>query len=1172
MSRPPQLNPTVEIGHVLVVEIAEYAKLSIEDLNQQVLGLQQSIRNTREVQRAQADGDLVQLRLPSGVALIFQRDPASPLKCAYEIAINYKSQIRTGIHSGPINRFSDKVDGEGVSYAEAVMDCGDTGHILMSKTTADVIPCLNELKGTLHELGSAETESGLHLHLFNCFTDGAGNPEVPSKVCSQVQITSFANHRYRPLEKLGEGGMGVVYLAEDTLLDRRVALKLLTARRDDEHYRSRFFREARAASKLNHPNIATIYDYGTTTDEKPFIVLELVSGKTLDTLLEAGPLTLERGVEVVESVADALAEAHKHGVIHRDIKPSNVAVTDSGKVKVLDFGLAKQVSLTDSSQFEAAASKQTLPGMLIGTPLYMSPEQAKGLDLDARSDLFALGSLLYECLTGRAAFAAEGAIEICTRIIHSDPQPPSEINPRVPPELDRITLKALAKEPAARYQSAEDMRGDLNQVLSTIRAGEGARTKMLPAKSDSVWKGIKQVLTRPNLGLVLALVVIGLSAWATSRYWWPRSSPVPNPAAKNYYDRGLQSLHDGSYLQASKMLEEAVKTDKTFVLAHARLAEAYMELDMTDRARQEMLSAEEGRDNLSDADQLRLTAIKATVQRDFPKAVAAYLSLQQQSADQRGIHVDLGRAYERNYEFEKALASYERATQVNSQDAAAYVHLGRLYGRKREPEKALAAFATAESLYDITSNSEGKTEVLYERGYFYNRVSKYKEARPTLELALATAKESGYQKVRIMMEQSLTACIQGELDQSMRTASQAVELARNRDFDVLTAQALIALGRACYCAGRNDEAQQKYEEGLSLAQRHEALATEAKARLSLGSLYSAQGKTDEALQNVEAALALFEKLAGNSEAEMSAQAVIGRVQTQKGNYQMAADAFSDLLTRAQPLKDIDHVALAHEGLGSVMILKERYPEALTHFQASLSANESKKDQLGIGFSLSNCASALWRLGRYEEANRMFEHAATIARRSKEEYKNMLLAIQLNRMEALLSQRQFAAVLTTSAEVIARTDKQMIEPVIRAKRGSALAKLDSGKLSEARKLAEEAVAQAIDLGDPALLYSARLTLAEVLLEAHDGAEALQLILSGLDHLVQNEQLDSLWRAYVIAARARQQLNDVPSAREYASKAREVLVRQERVWGANDFQQYLKRHDVSSLLRTLQTLPA
>jgi serine/threonine protein kinase len=965
--------------------------------------------------------------------------------------------------------------------------------------------------------------------------------------------------------------MGLVYLAEDTLLDRRVALKLLTTRRDDEHYRSRFFHEARAASKLNHPNIATIYDYGTTEDEKPFIVMELVTGKTLDTLLADGPLAPERAVEVAASVADALCEAHQHGVIHRDIKPSNVAISENGKVKVLDFGLAKQMALSESSQLEIA-SKQTLPGMFIGTPLYMSPEQAKGGEVDARSDLFAVGSLLYECLTGRATFAADGVIEICNRVIHFEPPPPSEFNPRISTELDRITLKALEKEPAARYQSAEDMRNDLSEALSTIRAGEGARTRLLPVKSNPAWQRIKQIIARPTAALVLALVVIGLSAWATSRYWWPRSSPVPSPAAQNYYERGLQSLRDGSYLQASKMLEEAVKDDKTFVLAHARLAEAYMELDITDRARQEMLSAEEGRDGLDDVDQLRLTAIKATVQRDFPKAVAAYLSLQQQSADQTGIHVDLGRAYERNYEFEKALASYERATQVNSKDAAAFVHLGRLYGRKREPEKALAAFATAESLYNITSNSEGKTEVLYERGYFYNRVSNYKEARPTLELALATAKESGYQKVRIMLEQSLTACFQAELDQSMRTASQAVELARANDFDVLTAQALIALGRACYCAGRNDEAKQKFEEGLTLAQRHEAPATEAKARLSLGSLYIAQGKADEALQNVEAALALFEKLAGNSEAEMSAQAVIGRASTQKGNYQMAADAFSDLLKRAEPLGDVDQTAMAHEGLGSVMILRQRYPEALAHFQASLSANESRENQLGIGFSLANCGSALWRLGRYEEANRMFDSAATIARRSKEEYQNMLLAIQLNRMEALLSQRQYAAVLTTAAEVIARTDKQMMEPVIRAKNASAVAKLAAGRHAEARKLAEEAVTQAIDLGDPALLYSARLTLADVLLQTNDGTRALELAFTDLEHLVQNAQLDSLWRVYVIAARAKQQLNDVAGAREYASKAREVLVRQERAWGANDFQQYLKRPDVSSLLLSLQTLPA
>src|SRR2546423_2924723 len=209
---------------------------------------------------------------------------------------------------------------------------------------------------------------------------------------------------YRILEKLGEGGMGVVYLAEDTLLGRRVAIKMLHARRHVEagHFRARFLREARAVSALSHPHIATIYDYGETEDGEPYIVMELIKGSTLGELMLTEKLTVGRSIEIIKQVGEALAEAHHHGIIHRDIKPTNVAINERGNVKVLDFGLAKQVALSPDA--DTAPEQQTLmvshtrEGVIVGTPLYLSPEQALGNQIDARSDLFSLGGLLYECI------------------------------------------------------------------------------------------------------------------------------------------------------------------------------------------------------------------------------------------------------------------------------------------------------------------------------------------------------------------------------------------------------------------------------------------------------------------------------------------------------------------------------------------------------------------------------------------------------------------------------------------------------------------------------------------------------------------------------------------------------------------------------------------------------
>ena len=250
---------------------------------------------------------------------------------------------------------------------------------------------------------------------------------------------------YRILEQLGEGGMGVVYLAEDTHLGRRVALKFLTS--SDRHYRARFLREARAVSTLSHPNIAAVFDYGETDDKQPYIVMELVKGKTLSKLLRKGGLTLAQAVGITASIAEALSEAHREGIVHRDIKPSNVIVTERGQVKVLDFGLVKHLTeeaarLSDP-EAQTLFATQTRSDVIVGTPLYLSPEQATGKSVDGRSDLFSLGALLYECITGQSAFSGSSVIEIGAQILHVNPQPPSTINQRVPAELDRITMKAL---------------------------------------------------------------------------------------------------------------------------------------------------------------------------------------------------------------------------------------------------------------------------------------------------------------------------------------------------------------------------------------------------------------------------------------------------------------------------------------------------------------------------------------------------------------------------------------------------------------------------------------------------------------------------------------------------------------------------------------------------------
>lgn len=278
---------------------------------------------------------------------------------------------------------------------------------------------------------------------------------------------------YRILSELGKGAMSIVYLAKDKRLNRYVAIKMLGAehltRTNQNH--SRLLREARAISQINHPNIATIYDYGETQDGHPFIAMEYIEGETLADILKRKSLSVSYSVEIIAAVAAALAEAHGKGIIHRDIKPSNIIINKRGEVKVLDFGLAKQiegfaqVDVTDSVQ--GYAETQTREGVVVGTPLYLSPEQALGGPIDQRSDIFSLGSVFYECLTGQPPFQAPSIIEICARIIRDEPILPSKINSEITKEVDSIVIKSLAKDPDKRYQSSIELSQSFRKATIT---------------------------------------------------------------------------------------------------------------------------------------------------------------------------------------------------------------------------------------------------------------------------------------------------------------------------------------------------------------------------------------------------------------------------------------------------------------------------------------------------------------------------------------------------------------------------------------------------------------------------------------------------------------------------------------------------------------------------------
>ncbi|MBN2025550.1 MAG: Stk1 family PASTA domain-containing Ser/Thr kinase [Actinobacteria bacterium] len=264
------------------------------------------------------------------------------------------------------------------------------------------------------------------------------------------------NQRYRLKEKLGSGGMADVYLADDLLLNREVAVKVLHAQyASDPAFIQRFRQEAQSAANLNHPNIVNIYDWGNEGDLY-FIVMEYVEGRDLKEILRSeGRLLPERAAEIAAEVCAALQFAHRSNLVHRDIKPHNIFITNLGQVKVMDFGIAR----------EGSGGGITQTGMVMGTPQYISPEQAQGLAVDGRSDIYSLGIVLYEMLTGRVPFDDPNPVTITYKQVREDPTPPSVIDPEIPTTLEAIVMKALSKNPANRFQNAQEMKADLLRFL-----------------------------------------------------------------------------------------------------------------------------------------------------------------------------------------------------------------------------------------------------------------------------------------------------------------------------------------------------------------------------------------------------------------------------------------------------------------------------------------------------------------------------------------------------------------------------------------------------------------------------------------------------------------------------------------------------------------------------------
>ena len=966
--------------------------------------------------------------------------------------------------------------------------------------------------------------------------------------------------------------MGEVYLAEDTRLHRKVAIKLLLPKSaSDEQARKRLIREARTAAQLDHPNICAIHE---VADDASFIVMQYIEGETLAATIRTKRLELRESVDIAIQILTALSEAHAHGIIHRDIKPQNIIITPRGQVKVLDFGLAK--TFYQKQQVESEAETESIlteTGTVVGTIGYMSPEQAKGADLDARSDLFSVGALLYECITGRPAFTGNNLIDICAQVIHVNPPPPSKLNPGVSQEFDGVISQALAKDPNARYKSADDLLEDLRRLRDTTHPG--FQIPSAPATAERTTSQIRALATisnilrkrGPSAVVALILTVIAVIGVLVIPRLWRAAPHQPPPAAKQWYDRGTNYLRDGAYYQASKALEQAISIDDKFVLAHARLAEAWSELDYSEKAKDELLRVNalvSDRSSLPQIESLYLKAMMDTVSREFASAIDCYRKIAEQvpKEEKAFAYVDLGRAYEKNEDVTKAIDTYREAIGRDPQYGAAFLRLGILYGRQQDPKRASEAFSTAESLYESMTNLEGLAEVLYQNGRLLNTMDKLADARRLLERALELTQTTNNksQQIRVILQLSSIYWSQGDTDRAKRLATEVVSLTQVDHMENLAVGGLIDLGNAFFSRGEYTDAESYFKQALEFAQKYKGRRNEARALLSLGSLNIQREHTKEGIPYIEKALTFYQQTGYPKEVSLCLT-LLGRANRQLGDYSAALHAFEEQLQLAKRLGDPAQIASSYSSIGTLVgYYQEQYENGLKQFEESYAINETLGAKLSLAYDSMNRANMLWQMGRYEEATTQFDLASSIAARPEASYKQLSALIYTWTARSELSQLHISQAKRLSKQALELAGTQYNDVIIEAKSSLGFAHALSGTAKKGKILCDEAVTKANEIGNPRFLSNALLALAAVTLDAGDSQGAFNTAVDAQRMFARLGKQDSEWRACLIAARASRKLGNESATREYALHATRLLSDLQARFSAQFYATYLKRTDV------------
>jgi tetratricopeptide (TPR) repeat protein len=965
--------------------------------------------------------------------------------------------------------------------------------------------------------------------------------------------------RFRIVRQLGSGGMGDVYEALDMELGQTVALKSIRPDIAGDHgVVSRFKKEVQLARRLGGPNICRIHELfvipaGGGTSAGAFLTMEFLDGVTLaDKVQQEGPIPWRGAQAIATDICAGLSAMHEAGIVHRDLKSRNIMLADRGgsrRAVLMDFGLAREVSVSPST----ADTALTAPGTFIGTPEYMAPEQFEGKEVSPATDIYAMGVVLYEMLTGRHPFAAPNALRAAV-LRSKRPDPASSIQKGVPHRWDLVIGRCLEYDPKRRYQSAAELTGALRNPFPAL-------TK-IPRRASELSR--KQVAS-----LALGIVLAGLAL-----FWWYKSTSyeAPDPRAQKWYDEGTAALREGAYLQATSELQEAVKLDKKFGLAHARLAEAWADLDFTGTATSEMLLATvpEQERNLPDLDRRYIEAVRSTLTHDFPGAAREFLAiLNALRADQKGYgYVDLGRALEKAGNIQDALKSYETAAKLTPDNPAPFVHLGILKGRLQDPAGSEAAYDRAEALYGLKHNLEGLGEVAFQRGHSANERGDSVQAKASLDKCMQIAKQisSVQLQVRALTQLSNVEYNSDQDDQSIDDADEAIQLAQRNGLEYWVADGLIRKGNAYLDKGRPEDlvnAEKVSQEALKLAEDHQHAHLEANAEFTLASLRDQTGNLEEEILYAKAALHYFADFGFLGQAADSANLIV-RAEKGKGDLEQALQAATELLDFARKSDSIIRIEMGEESMGGVLLNLQDYPKALAHFEESLKLSKSTNE--AVPYQTLHCADTLWRLGRYAESKAMLGSISATAKTRSD----ISFGISRIRTEMAMSRRRFDEAMSIADSVLRGSPNSTDQLHLAFREDLMVAEAELGRIREAQADGQKAIALAQKGGNDQLVAETNLAQARADLRMSLPELTKQMAESANLYFSQKHESESEWVSLFYIAQASKSLGDKNLSALKAKEAIDKLRDIEQNWTSPVFAQYRSRPDIQTALKQLSEL--